>query len=61
MLPKYNDLGWLVILKGTNNGYYLLFFTISFLWKLTLKGDLVRTGHSKYGGLTKSYPENGNN
>ena len=58
---KHNDLEWLVILKGTNNGSYLLFFTISFLWKLTLKGDLVRTGHSKYGGLTKSYPENGNN
>ena len=36
------------------------FFTNSFLWKLTLKGNLVRTGHSKYGGLTKSYPENVN-
>ena len=61
MPPKYNDLGWLVVLKGTNNGYYLLVFIISFLWKLTLKGDLVRTGNSKYGGLTKSYPENVNN
>ena len=30
-------------------------------WKLTLKGNLVRTGDSKYGGLTKSYPENVNN